>query len=81
MKLHSSQLDMSDALQTTIAQLLKHDYGILIDTTKYFFVGTESQIYLTTPEYKELHANLYTKKIGIPIFKKDKKLLIPLHGL
>ena len=81
MKLHSSQLDMSDTLQTTIAQLLKHDYGILIDTTKYFFVGTESQIYLTTPEYKELHANLYTKKIGIPIFKKDKKLLIPLHGL
>lgn len=81
MKLHSSQLDMSDTLQTTIAQLLKDDYGIFIDTTKYFFVGTESQIYLTTPEYKELHANLYTKKIGIPIFKKDKKLLIPLHGL
>lgn len=80
-KLPSSQLDMSDTLQTTIAQLLKGDYGIAIDTKKHFFVGTESQIYLTTPEYKKLHANLYTKKIGIPVFKKDKNILIPLHGL
>lgn len=79
--LPSSQLTINEDLQTTMARLLRDDFGIIIDASKHFFVATESQIHLTSPEYKKTHTALYTKKIGIPIYKKDKATLIPLHGL
>ncbi len=57
-----SQYDISNKLQIEIAKQLANDYGIVVDPAKHFFIGTNKQVYLTTPAYKKLHDLLYVEK-------------------
>jgi 16S rRNA (cytosine1407-C5)-methyltransferase len=76
-----SQLDVSVKLQNKIADILLRDYWIHIDPSVYFFISSQKQIYLTTPQYKDIHWKIFTEKTWVPIFKIDKDNLIPLHWL
>lgn len=80
-QLQNSNLDTGSALQTQISHILKDSFGITTNSDNHLFVATDSQVYLTTPEYKNIHWLLFTQKIGVPIFKKDKNTLLPLHWL
>ncbi len=77
----TSQLDISSKLQEKISKVLLNDYGIDIDPTKYFFISSQKQIYLTSPLYLQLHGKIRTEKTWVPIFKWNKDELIPLHWL
>lgn len=76
-----SQLDISNALQEKVSELLLHDYWIKIDPKKYLFISSQKQIYLTTPQYLKIHWKIFTEKTWVPVFKRNKEELIPLHGL
>lgn len=79
-ELSGSNLDISDALQKQIAKLLFEDFGIEIDPAKHFFASTQKQVYLISPEYKNLHPLLYVAKTGVPILKwHNDTELHPLH--
>lgn len=76
-----SQLDVSTTLQQKISTILLKDYGIKVDPTEYFFISSQKQVYLTTPQYLQLHWKIRTEKTWVPIFKRNKDELIPLHWL
>ncbi len=76
-----SQLDTSGWLQEKMAALLLKDYWIHIDQTQYYFISSQKQVYLTAPQYLQIHGKIRTEKTWVPIFKWNKDELIPLHWL
>ncbi len=76
-----SNLDISANLQEKISKFLLDEYGIVIDKEKFLFVSSPKQIYLTDIRYTKIHNTFPIAKVWVPILKRDKTDLRPLHGL
>ncbi len=62
------------AFQREIAKLLFDIYGMTIDPTQHFFVGSTKHIYLTHPSIQPLlDAGIFLQHIGVPILKPTGK--------
>ncbi len=74
------KIRMHKKLQQEVATYAKKHFGIVIDTSRYFFIATKESVYVTSPAFATVQPHLHCEKVGIPVLKIDKRLWFrPTH--
>ncbi len=75
------KIDQSKNLQWRVQAWLKEEFWITIDQTRHRFMATKDNLYLISPELKDISGQINFEKMWIPIAKTEKDYRRPTHYL